>query len=662
MRSASPASCPSNALHAALDDGAIVGGAGVYPFELTVPGGPLACAGVTVVGVLPSHRRRGLLRRMMAAQLRDVRERGEPLAALWASEETIYGRFGYGLASLSLNVKTDRRAGGLRPGLRRAGRARPPGRPRRGDPDVPALYDRVRRRSVGFLSRSREWWELKQLDDRPEERRGGGPLHRALLEIDGRPAGYALYRVVSEGSGADWRKTLRVKEAIGIDARATRELWRFLLSVDWIDAVEMWMLPVDHPLQLLVARVNLLQARVWDGLWVRLVDVGAALSGRGYAGDGRVTFEVVADPLFPDNVGTGRWPTASRGGPGADRTYGSTCRRSPPPTWAGSRSRSWPQPKVCGRWYAAASPVPTRSFARTPLPGAPRTSDPRLETRSPLSGRARCCRRAARVPRRSRVGCVSSTATGCRKRRDVTHGRGARRADGSWWPWRGREPSPALLTRIREGRVGGVILFGPNVSSARQVRELSGRSTGGGRRGRPPAAARCRRPGGRRLPASALGATGAAGVAARSARHGRARAGRSLDRPGAAACGRGRRPRPGGGRPAHAVVVHRRAGARVRLGSARCRSAGGGVCTRACEARVAATAKHFPGLGSREREHRPRSRHDPGDTRAAGDRSGAVSAPRGGGVPLVMLSNAVYTALGPAPAAWSATGAGAAAA
>ena len=95
--------------------------AGVFPFGLTVPGGALPCAGVTVVGVLPSHRRRGLLRRMMDAQLRDVRERGEPIAALWASEETIYGRFGYGLASLSHNIDAERHAVAIRSELPRDG-------------------------------------------------------------------------------------------------------------------------------------------------------------------------------------------------------------------------------------------------------------------------------------------------------------------------------------------------------------------------------------------------------------------------------------------------------------------------------------------------------------------------------------------------------------
>src|SRR5262245_20448844 len=115
---------PRERMHAVFDDGRIVAGAGAYGFELTLPGGPAPCAGVTVVGVLPSHRRRGLLRRMMELQLRDVRERGEPIAALWASEETIYGRFGYGLASLSLSLGIRRRNVRIRPDLQAEGSVR----------------------------------------------------------------------------------------------------------------------------------------------------------------------------------------------------------------------------------------------------------------------------------------------------------------------------------------------------------------------------------------------------------------------------------------------------------------------------------------------------------------------------------------------------------
>jgi hypothetical protein len=93
-------------------------------------------------------------------------------------------------------------------------------------------------------------------------------LERAVYEIDGRAAGYALYRIGQEGDGTDWRKTVKVREAFGSDHRATREVWRFLLSIDWMDRLEAWHLPVDHPLKWIVARMNLLEARELDALWV----------------------------------------------------------------------------------------------------------------------------------------------------------------------------------------------------------------------------------------------------------------------------------------------------------------------------------------------------------------------------------------------------------
>lgn len=292
---------PIDRMHAAFDGGSIVGGAGVYPLELSVPGGSVRCAGVTIVGVHPTHRRRGVLRRMMTAQLADVREREEPIAGLWASEDTIYGRYGYGMASQRLDLQMQRIHAELRPDLP----------PRQGQVRLvehaealrsfPPVYDRVARRSPGFLVRTREWWEKRTLDDAEWRRGGSGPLNRALLELDGRPAGYALYRIYQYPG--EWRRALRVQEAIGADARATREIWRFLLGIDWMDEIVVRLLPLDHPLWHLVARPRLLGMTIQDGLWVRPVDVGAALSARAYR-DGRVTLEVVSDPLFGDNVGT----------------------------------------------------------------------------------------------------------------------------------------------------------------------------------------------------------------------------------------------------------------------------------------------------------------------------------------------------------------------
>lgn len=295
---------PHERMHAVFDDGRIVAGAGAYALELTLPGGPTPCAGVTVVGVLPSHRRRGLLRRMMEMQLREVRERDEPVAALWASEETIYGRFGYGLASLAMNLGVRRRGVRIRPELPRVGTVRLV------ENDealrvLPGLYDRIRKRTPGFVSRSRGWWEIRSLGDRPENRRGAGPLVRALYEREGRPAGWALYRIAQEGSTfEDWQKTVKVVEVQGIDDEARRELWRFLLEIDWTDHVAVSGLAVDDTVLLDVDRLNELRARVFDGLWVRPVEVGGALAARGVGGDGRVTLEVTSDPHFHDNVGT----------------------------------------------------------------------------------------------------------------------------------------------------------------------------------------------------------------------------------------------------------------------------------------------------------------------------------------------------------------------
>ncbi|MDQ3672065.1 MAG: GNAT family N-acetyltransferase [Actinomycetota bacterium] len=295
---------PVERMHAALDGKQIVGGAGVFPFEMTVPGGPVQCAGVTVVGVLPTHRRRGLLSRMMRAQIDDIHERGEPFAALWASEPTIYGRFGYGHASLTHEIRLPRVWAALRAGI-------PPREGRVGlvDADeaqkvLPRIYDRVRKETPGLLSRTKPWWEFRRLRDDPSRRPpGAGPLNRAVFEIDGRAAGYALYRIVQSEDDGHWKRNLRVIEALGVDARATLEIWRFLLEVDWTDDIQAFFLPTDHPLLHLVARVDRLDLRVGTGLWVRPVDVGATLSARRYRSDSRVTFEV-RDAFCEWNHGT----------------------------------------------------------------------------------------------------------------------------------------------------------------------------------------------------------------------------------------------------------------------------------------------------------------------------------------------------------------------
>jgi predicted acetyltransferase len=299
-------SLPVERMHAARDDGRIVGGAGAFPFEMSIPGGSVPCAGVSVVGVYPTHRRRGVLRAMMRAQLDDVHARGEPMAALWASEETIYGRYGYGMASFAGEVKIAREQAEYGLPLERRGVVRFVEADEALE-DFPRVWDAAFAQTPGMFRRDRAWWESRIVADPPERRWGGGPKRFALLELDGEPRAYAIYRHNAAFEAGASTARLGVIEAIGATPQGTAEIWRFLLDIDWQATIEAHLLPVDHPLFFLLAKPRRLRYRLGDGLWVRLVDVGAALSARSYAADGAVVFEVT-DAFCPWN--DGRWKVA----------------------------------------------------------------------------------------------------------------------------------------------------------------------------------------------------------------------------------------------------------------------------------------------------------------------------------------------------------------
>lgn len=293
----------------ARENGAVVGGCASFPFELTTPGGRVRSAGLSVVGVLPTHRRRGILRGMMRAQLDDVHRRGEPLAHLWASEDTIYGRFGYGMASVSGEIELAKSATSFARAFESRGEFRILGESEALAP-LAAVYDRVRPAQPGMIARSADWWRNRRLAD-PENRRfGGGELNRVLLTLDGRPSGYALYRIHQKFESGSSAGFVKVIEAIGDGVEATRELWRFLLDIDWVAGVQAALLPVDHPLFFLLARPREMGFRVRDGLWVRVVDLPAALSARRIGEAAPVVFEI-ADAFCPWNAG--RWRVSPRG-------------------------------------------------------------------------------------------------------------------------------------------------------------------------------------------------------------------------------------------------------------------------------------------------------------------------------------------------------------
>ncbi|MGZ8717286.1 MAG: GNAT family N-acetyltransferase [Gaiellaceae bacterium] len=288
-------------MHAALEDGQVVGGAGAFTFDFSVPGGTLPCAGVTVVGVAPTHRRRGALRALMDTQLRDVHERGEPIAALWASEETIYGRFGYGIAAWAGDMRIAREWGAFARPLERRGQMRFVTQEQALEL-FPPVWEALRHERSGVFFRTRDWWELRPLRLPDEEK--ANPKRFVALDLDGEPQAYAVYRRYPGFEDGVSNARTEVIEAVGATPQATAEVWRFLLDIDWTSTFEASLLPPDHPLFLLLANPRRARYRMGDALWVRLVDVGAALSGRAYSGDGSIVFDV-RDAVCPWNEG--RW-------------------------------------------------------------------------------------------------------------------------------------------------------------------------------------------------------------------------------------------------------------------------------------------------------------------------------------------------------------------
>jgi len=290
-------------VHAIWEGDRPVAGAGAYSFGISTPGdATIPVAGITIVGVLPTHRRRGMLRALMREQLADARARGDVAGYLWASEAKIYGRFGYGLASrtASFTLPTEHTSF--------AEPFEPRGTVRLVDLGealrvFPALYDRAVSQRAGMIARSPVWWEMRRLTDHPTQRQGG-PRQLALLELDGEPAGYAIYKVTQDWRGGPSNGHVDVLEAVTPTPEATRELWRWLLDFDWTSEFKADRLPLDHPLYLLLAEPRRARLTVSDGVWLRLIDIPAALAARSFAAGGDVVVEL-ADAFLPENAG--RW-------------------------------------------------------------------------------------------------------------------------------------------------------------------------------------------------------------------------------------------------------------------------------------------------------------------------------------------------------------------
>ncbi|WP_433529546.1 GNAT family N-acetyltransferase [Micromonospora sp. CA-263727] len=281
----------------------LVASAAAYTRELGVPGGVLPAAHVTLVGVAPTHRRRGLLTAMMHRQLREIHDAGrEPVAVLWASEGRIYPRFGYGLASQRLQLAGQTTELRLPPPTPDEGRLRLD-RPADRQPDLARVYEQARADRPGWSARDERWWRYVLVD--PESQRGGGTERRVVLHegADG-VDGYGLFRTKSAWDDSGPKAETTVDEVVATSVTAYRAIWRMLLSIDLTRRLSLRRAAVDEPLLRLVNEPCQLGARLVDALWVRVVDVPAALAARRYATDVDVVIEVT-DDLLPEN--TGRW-------------------------------------------------------------------------------------------------------------------------------------------------------------------------------------------------------------------------------------------------------------------------------------------------------------------------------------------------------------------
>ena len=290
----------------AFDGDRIVGTSGVFTMRLGVPGGELPTGAVTFVTVLPSHRRRGLMSGMMRLMIDDCHRRGEPLAALWAAEGTIYQRFGFGLATVCFNLEAEVRSVAIARRWPREGSCRllPVGQ---GLDLVAPIYEAARAQRPGLLARGPEWW-IGVLPLVEKDAKGGEARRLAVYESPDGPEAYAVYKTKGEWNVRGPAATLTVEEAIGSTPRGTREIWRYLLEVDLVRVLKTVRLPADHPLFMLVDEPRRLGTTAGDGLWLRIVDAAAALEGRTYGidgcGNGHLTLDL-RDDYCPWNAG--RW-------------------------------------------------------------------------------------------------------------------------------------------------------------------------------------------------------------------------------------------------------------------------------------------------------------------------------------------------------------------
>ncbi len=270
---------------AVFEDGQIIGGTHSHLLEMSVPGGVATVAGVSNVEVQPTHTRRGIMTSMMRHQIDGIHDREEPLAALFATESAIYGRFGFGVGSVHEFWTIDKHHTAY------AQRYESPGSVTFVDPaDIGSMLPDVFRRSTlgrpAVFQRALHHWDRDSRDPIHSQGGPGGVFYAAYVQ-DGRIDGYVNYRTQ--------RPAVIVNELMATTPEASAALWRFCFDLDLHERTEAIKRPVDDPLPWLLADPRRLQRSTRDGLWVRIVDVAAALQLRQYLSNDRLTLQINDD-------------------------------------------------------------------------------------------------------------------------------------------------------------------------------------------------------------------------------------------------------------------------------------------------------------------------------------------------------------------------------
>jgi predicted acetyltransferase len=278
---------------AAFDEGRMCGTFRSFATELTVPGGTqLPAGGVSAVTVLPPHRRRGILRAMVAAEHGAMRERGEAVGLLYASEYPIYGRFGYGPAcqesAWTLDVKATSFHGSPA-GTSEIVKASPDAAA-----EMKGVFEAWRVRQAGEIRRRDYKWEY----DLGLRESVWGPTWKGFVAIHRNETGsadaYARYHVEEKWEQRQPRNTMIVDELHALTDNAYASTWRFLAGIDWVARIKAERRSPAERLPWLLTNARAADmSEVGDGMWVRLFDVPRALEARTYEREGQLVLEVV---------------------------------------------------------------------------------------------------------------------------------------------------------------------------------------------------------------------------------------------------------------------------------------------------------------------------------------------------------------------------------